>query len=61
MSRIDKPTLMCDRCGYTTQDLHKMGSFFVLRHSNIGGEESWDLCPECKTAFFSFLKAGENE
>lgn len=61
MSRLDKPTLMCDRCGYTTQDLSKMASFFVLRTSNIGGDESWDLCPECRATFFDFLKAGKGD
>lgn len=55
MSRVDVPTLKCDRCKDTTQDLGAMGRFATLRRSTIGGEEEWDLCPTCWAAFRNFV------
>ena len=55
MSRIDVPTLKCDRCGSTTQDKHEMASFRNLTHYNPGGKEEWDLCPECWSKFKLFV------
>jgi hypothetical protein len=58
MSRVDVPTLQCDRCGYTTNDLHEMGNFGRLSHSHMGGTDEWDLCPACWDEFFLFVKGG---
>lgn len=40
MSRIDVPTLKCDRCGWSTQDLSEMGRFFTLTHGHMSGEDT---------------------
>lgn len=57
MSRVDVPTLKCDRCRRTTQDLSEMAVFRELTY--YGMEESknvaWDLCPACWGAFIAFL------
>ena len=55
MSRLDVPTMGCDRCDLVTQDLALMGRFFVLRNSSIGGEDTWDLCPTCRGDFVLFM------
>lgn len=60
MSRLDVPTLMCDRCKLTTQELSEMGEYQTLRHSDMGGESQWDLCPDCWAAFRVFMK-GDKE
>lgn len=56
MSRVDVPTLKCDRCSSTTQDLSEMGRFGKIRHDHMGGEDQWDLCPDCWKKFHQFLK-----
>lgn len=59
MTRIDVPTLQCDRCGKTTQDTNEMGRYRHLRgqyDGYQGSEENWDLCPSCWTAFQLFIK-----
>ena len=61
MSRVDVPTLMCDRCNNTTQDIREMGRYATLRHSNMGGEVSWDLCPDCWAEFKIFVRELSNE
>lgn len=58
MSRVDVPTLKCDRCGHMTQDTAEMGRFGVIRHTNMGGETQWDLCPVCWKLFHVFLREG---
>jgi len=55
VSRIDKPTLQCDRCKRATQNTREMGSFQKLTHYHTSGHDDWDLCPECWTAFKRFL------
>lgn len=55
MSRVDKPALKCDRCGYVTEDLSEMGRFMKLYHDHMGGTANWDLCPPCKAEFHLFL------
>ncbi len=55
MSRIDTPTLQCDRCKHTTQDIREMGSFQKLTHSHMSGRDEWDLCKDCWLAFKSFI------
>ena len=55
--RIDRPTLMCDRCQNATEDLGAMAEFTTLRRSTIGGEDAWDLCVACWLDFqSSFLR-----
>lgn len=61
MSRVDKPTLRCDRCKVETQDLAEMGRFQKLTHSHMSGQNEWDLCPECWVAFGGFLNNREGE
>jgi hypothetical protein len=58
VSRVDVPTLKCDRCGYTTQDTKEMISYKKLSRSHMSGENSWDLCPACYLAFMKFIAGG---
>lgn len=55
--RVDKPTLMCDRCEVSTQDLVAMGSYIKLTHyhMSVNGRDEWDFCPDCWTAFKNFM------
>jgi hypothetical protein len=55
MTRIDVPTLRCDRCKHTTQSISEMGRFYRLSATTMGGTTEWDLCPECRVAFFEFI------
>lgn len=55
--RIDKPTLMCDRCEQATEDLAEMGRFATIYRSTVGGETSWDLCPSCFADFGTWVAA----
>jgi len=57
MSRVDVPTLQCDRCKVTTQDLTDMGKFHHLQHPNGPGHDTqvWDLCPACWKQFLAWL------
>jgi len=55
MSRVDKPTLRCDRCGVETYDIAEMARFTNLAHDHMSGRDDWDLCPPCWTAFRDFL------
>lgn len=57
MSRVDVPTLRCDKCEIKTQDLAEMGRFQTIRYSHMSGESEWDLCPSCWTLFRKFLGA----
>jgi len=56
MSRTDVPTLMCDRCKTTTQDLSEMGRYAKLRHGHMEGMTEWDLCPTCWGEFTTFVE-----
>lgn len=56
MSRVDVPTLKCDRCGDTTQDKMAMMSFRKLTHFHMSGHDEWDLCPTCWAIFRAWLK-----
>jgi hypothetical protein len=58
--RIDIPTLKCDRCGFTTQDLPEMARFIKVEQPHASGTETWDLCFDCRVAFGKFI-AGEPE
>lgn len=53
MSRVDVPTLRCDRCWVVTQDVKEMGRFHRLMHpsGDMMGTEDWDVCPACWEAF----------
>lgn len=55
MSRIDVPTLLCDRCKTTTQDTREMGRYHKITHPHMSGQDVWDLCPSCYSDFQSFL------
>lgn len=57
MSRIDVPTLKCDRCGLTTQDTSEMIKFSKLEQPHMSGRDTWDLCPTCSEDFRVFLNA----
>ena len=59
MSRVDKPTLKCDRCGQETQSIFEMGKFRKLSHYQMSGSSDWDLCPECWSKFITFI--GESD
>jgi hypothetical protein len=57
MTRIDVPTLQCNRCKTTTQDTTEMGRFRSLTgmyDKYQGASEQWDLCPTCWSAFLLF-------
>lgn len=58
MSRVDIPTLRCDRCGHRTQDVIEMGKFDQLTgrwHGYGSTQARWDLCPQCIEAFKIFM------
>ena len=59
MSRVDKPTLKCDRCGEQTESLTYMGKYRRLDHWSAWETEGWDLCPPCWADFIVFTKCGE--
>lgn len=56
MSRIDVPTLQCDRCKATTQDTQKMIDYHKLSYYHISGKDEWDLCIGCFLKFKAFMK-----
>lgn len=58
MSRVDVPTLKCDRCGDKTQDTREMGKFKTLTHYHMSGQETWDLCQPCWGEFTIFVAGG---
>lgn len=60
MSRVDKPTIQCDRCKATTSDLREMGDYRRISHSHMSGEHDWDLCPECWKDFIQGYMVGVN-
>ena len=51
MSRVDVPTLQCDRCKHKTQDQTEMSHFQKLWRSHMSGDDMWDLCPDCWNLF----------
>jgi len=55
MAKLDIPTLQCDRCKIATTDKMEMMGFQELRHSDIGGEQKWDLCKECWNKFLTIF------
>ncbi len=55
MSRVDIPTLKCDRCATTTQDTRVMGVYRKLTYSHMSGREEWDLCASCWAAFRTWV------
>ena len=59
MSRVDKPTLKCDRCGEQTESLPYMGKYRRLDHYHMIGKGAWDLCPPCWVDFIAFIKCEE--
>lgn len=61
MTRVDVPTLQCDRCGIKTQDLTEMSRFNTLSYDHMNGQKKWDFCPECWKRWIEFLSAGANE
>lgn len=58
--RLDVPTLQCDRCKKTTQNLQEMGTFQRIEHSHVSGTDRWDLCRMCFIEFQTFLKMEED-
>lgn len=58
--RLDKPTLQCDRCGFTTTDLHIMGTFSQLETTHMTTRETWDLCSPCYRQFINEFIMNEN-
>ena len=61
MSRVDKPTLKCDRCALETQSEFEMGKYRTLDHYHMAGKKSWDLCPPCWADFGTFIKCEEEK
>ena len=59
MSRVDVPTLKCDRCGHMTQDVSAMGRFGVLTNYHMSGKHERDLCPNCWKKFHEFINTKE--
>lgn len=60
MARIDVPTMQCDRCKATTQDLGEMCKYQSLTGMYDGygkQKQSWDLCPLCWKDFMMFVDA----
>lgn len=55
MTRIDVPTLQCDRCKITTQDTSEMMRFKKITYSHMSGHDDWDLCPNCWRYFIAFI------
>lgn len=57
MSRVDVPTLMCDRCGFRTQDTAMMASFVKITRRDGPGHQDvdYDLCPACWKSFQTWL------
>lgn len=51
MTRLDEPTLQCDRCKSITKDLKEMAQYRTLSHYPISGKIEWDLCPNCWDQF----------
>lgn len=47
MSRLDVPTLQCDRCKETTTDPRVMTEFTKLKSDKGTSGENWDLCMKC--------------
>jgi len=56
MSRVDVPTLQCDRCAARTTNQTEMSRFMRLTHYHMGGQKEWDLCVSCREAFNAFMK-----
>lgn len=55
MSRVDVPTLMCDRCETKTTDTKEMGGYTKMYQSGFPHEQEWDFCPDCGEDFEKFL------
>ena len=55
MSRVDVPTLRCDRCKVETQDLTEMARFQQIIRYHMSGHDEWDLCPLCWADFRVFV------
>lgn len=56
--RIDKPTLMCDRCQIATEDTRAMATYRRLTYYHMSGSDEWDLCPDCWDGFRLFVSPG---
>lgn len=59
MTRIDVPTLQCDRCKTSTQDENEMSRFRSLTgmyDKYQGASEKWDLCATCWRDFLRFIQ-----
>lgn len=59
MSRVDVPTLKCDRCGRQTQEENEMFRWQTLVHTHASGENRWDLCTSCWVKFNNFIQGVE--
>lgn len=57
MSRVDVPTLKCDRCQSVTQDLSEMSCFKQLTYYGVSHHTAWDLCLVCWGKFEAFMEA----
>ena len=55
MSRIDVPTMQCDRCKVITDDRNVMCKYYVLRSDNVHGGTQRDLCEDCASDFYNFM------
>lgn len=60
MTRVDVPTMRCDRCKTVTQDLKEMGAYQTLTHYSVSGRiAKWDMCPSCWKWFIKSMDGEE--
>lgn len=61
MTRVNVPTLQCDRCKRTTQDLNEMGTYRKIMYYDMtpSNNLTWDLCPSCWCAAVAFLSGSD--
>jgi hypothetical protein len=55
VSRVDLPTLMCDRCKIKTTDPYDMGKFTRIYRDGVSDVKEWDLCKYCWDDFNKFI------
>lgn len=63
MVRVDVPTIQCDRCKNTTQDMDEMSKYQKLTGMWNGygsTKQEWDLCSKCYKEFTNFIDGYHN-
>lgn len=59
MTRIDTPTWLCDRCGYTSTTQGEMTAVNSRGTALAESSTLIDLCPTCYNGFTTFLSNEE--